>query len=123
MPTSQNLEQKRASYAWIKVQETKTSIEDYRKLVKGAPALVMSNGLMQTLAYYQSRNDGQGKKLVIHLAEWLKQQKNIGDGSFDSLMKALYGSNNDSSCSARYMEATREALELLRWLRQLADAV
>lgn len=43
-----NLEQQRAAYAWNCVQNCSS---DYVNLAKSAPALVMGNGLMQTLAF------------------------------------------------------------------------
>ncbi|MEF8731178.1 MAG: type III-B CRISPR module-associated protein Cmr5 [Candidatus Accumulibacter meliphilus] len=48
------LDQRRAQYAWERANRN-TRVDGYREMVKGAPALVMGNGLMATLAYYRSR--------------------------------------------------------------------
>lgn len=114
----QTLDQMRAEYAWKCAEEGK-SLSDYANLAKGAPALIMGNGLMQAMAYYQSKSDS-GRKLTQHVANWLFLQKtgNAAAGSFQAMMKALH------TCeAAQYMRATEESLEILRWIRQLADAV
>ena len=49
---STTLDQQRAAYAWISVQGCNS---DYVNLSKGAGALIMSNGLMATLAFYESK--------------------------------------------------------------------
>jgi CRISPR-associated protein Cmr5 len=117
-----NLEQARAEFAWNKIQALGYDLEEYRKLVKAAPALLMSNGLMQTLAYYQSRkdeNNDPAKKLVSHIREWLTKQDKVEPcNNFSELMKNLY----EFKDPRHYMQATEEALEILRWIRQLADA-
>ncbi len=52
------LDQIRAEYAWKCVQ----GVDDkYKNLAKGLPALVMSNGLMQTLAFLQGKANGQNE--------------------------------------------------------------
>jgi len=49
------LDQQRAQYAWERAKRNTTAVGGYREMVKGAPALIMGNGLMATLAYYRSR--------------------------------------------------------------------
>lgn len=113
------LEQERAAFAWKKVQGQSG---DYRTLVKSAPAMIMSNGLMQTLAFLKGKGKQHHGDLLSHLLEWLVQRKiialNIDNGAdFSASMENLYGSS-----SQRYQQATEEAMAILRWLRQLVDA-
>ena len=76
LPTT-SLDQQRAAYAWQCVQNLP---KDYDKLAKGAPALIMNNGLMQALAFYQDK--GKTKEGVMdryhalnaHLRCWLGRQ-------------------------------------------------
>jgi CRISPR type III-B/RAMP module-associated protein Cmr5 len=68
------LDQRRAQYAWERANRN-TRVDGYREMVKGAPALVMGNGLMATLAYYRSRtgSNERAAQLVLDdvLVGWL----------------------------------------------------
>ena len=122
---TQTLDQKRAALAW---QYACTGIaqhgKEYKNLAKGAPALIMSSGLMQTLAFY----NGKGKaaqQLLDDLIRGLSnrlagQDLKAGQGGmlFQKFMEMLLASG-----SRDYMRYTDEALELLKWIRQFVDAV
>jgi len=92
----------------------------YTNLAKAAPALIMQNGLLQTLAFYESKNEAQHQQLSQHLRRWINLRINgiDKDPGFRPLVDALLGSS-----SADYRLATQEALLLLRWLRQFAAAL
>lgn len=131
---SVNLDQQRAAYAWQQATEGVTrNSSGYVVLAKGAPALVMSNGLMQTLAFYQAKAGNDGNKphglLLGHICRWLVEQLGgaaLSDGTvfpnadadFQSVMKALFKADSDL-----YRRATRETLALLKWIRQFAGAI
>ena len=101
MPTT-SLDQQRAAYAWQCVQNVPN---DYDKLAKAAPALIMNNGLMQALAFYQDK--GKTKEgvmdryhaLNVHLMRWLGRQFGGNNfpaeqtASFDTVMPALIAVN------------------------------
>jgi CRISPR-associated protein Cmr5 len=116
MGIAKNLDQERAAFAWKAIGAKPD--ETYVKLAKGMPALVMGNGLMQTLAFLNSKDKGKGHgDLLRHVIEWLgKRFDNFGP-DFDGAIQWLYGSP-----PSEYLRATDEALEILRWIRQLADA-
>jgi CRISPR-associated protein Cmr5 len=120
MSSLQNLDQERANFAWEKVNKVKPHGKDYKNLSKGAPALVMTNGLMQTLAYYKSRGSEPADALLEHLQEWLLKKGilNAEGRDFDGVMRGL-----QACSSADYMRATDETLDILRWIRQFADAL
>lgn len=109
------LEQERAKYAWESVQGCS---KDYTNLAKAAPALIMNNGLMQALAFYESKDKGQHDTLVRHLCTWLETQRLVSGADFATTMQDLYGAN-----SPTYRRATEEALAILKWIRQFAAAV
>ncbi|MCK2127761.1 type III-B CRISPR module-associated protein Cmr5 [Thauera aromatica] len=115
------LEQRRAQFAWHCAQEgTQVAGDEYRNLAKAAPALIMNNGLMQTLAFYQDKGKPQHLALAAHLRRWLSV-KNGGpdrDIGFETGMRAML----DSS-PGQYRQATDEALLILRWIRQFAAAL
>ena len=112
-----NLDQQRAAYAWQCVQ---CCNGDYTNLAKAAPALIMTNGLMQTLAYYQEKGKNHHLALSKHLREWLKCRfkQQINDSDFSAIMQALFNTADASF----YRQTTEESLALLRWIRQFAAA-
>lgn len=111
-----DLGQQRAAHAWQSVQGC---TKDYTNLAKSAPALIMSNGLMPTLAFYEAKGKDHHKALLKHLVIWMKSRFSaIERPDFVSTMKFLHAAN-----SSDYRRATEETLELLRWIRQFAPAV
>jgi CRISPR-associated protein Cmr5 len=90
----------------------------YTNEAKGAPALVMSNGLMQALAFLESRGENASRQLCRHVCEWLHCVAGLGtEGRFKHVMGALH------RCDApAYMRATDESLEILKWIRHFASA-
>ena len=110
-----SLDQQRAAYAWKKVQGYDS---DYTKLAKGAPALIMNNGLMQTLAFYADKDKNHHRALNQHLIDWLAPyltDKEVSNLPFKAMMDALQNAD-----SQKYRKATEETLALLRWIRQFA---
>ena len=115
MPST--LDQRRAAYAWEKVQGCNN---DYCNLAKAAPALIMSNGLMQTLAYYQDKGKDHHKALSLHLRKWLKYRfySRFDGEDYQNIMQGLFNATD----AQFYRQATEETLALLRWIRQFAAA-
>ena len=118
-----SLEQKRAQAAWAMSQEgIAVAASDYTNLAKAAPALIMNNGLMQTLAFYEDKGKANHKALAGHLRRWIMVRVFEGDiakdPGFGLLMSRLLQAN-----SPTYRQATEEALLLLRWIRQFAAAL
>lgn len=114
------LDQQRADFAWKAIAEVSPKLikKEYTGLAKATPSILMSNGLMQTLAFLQAKNEEQHQKLLGHILGWLATRFSMGDSlSFEMAMKALHLSD-----SATYMQLTNETMALLRWIRQFADA-
>ena len=111
-----SLDQQRAAYAWKKVQGCNDA---YGKLAKGAPALIMNNGLMQTLAFYQDKDSQHHKALNQHIINWLwerRPRRDVGVApTFENMMTELQAAD-----SQQYRQETEETLALLRWIRQFA---
>ena len=115
------LEQKRAQFAWDFAKEgTALAGDEYRNLAKAAPALIMNNGLMQTLAFLNSKNERHHQELGGHLRRWLSVRTGGPDRDigFEPAMKAMLDFD-----PANYRQATDEALLILRWIRQFAAAL
>lgn len=105
------LDQRRAAFAWGCALEAQG---DYANLAKAAPALIMTNGLMATLAYYNSKGL---KQILNDICGWLSVE--LGwPKEFQSVMTQLH-----DATPREFRRATEEALGVLRWIRQFADAV
>lgn len=117
------LEQQRSQAAWAMAQEGVAAAEKkYVNLAKAAPALIMNNGLMQMLAFLESKGERHHSVLASQLRRWI-MQRNGGpdrDPGFKFLMDQMLRPDFDS---AQYRQATEEALLLLRWIRQFAAAI
>lgn len=112
----QTLEQRRAHHAWT-VSEAgfKAHDKDYVNDAKSAPALIMSSGLMQVLAYLESK-DERHKLLAAHLRDWLHRTHGLPTdfkASMDHLLR---------SGPREFQAMTAEALAWLKWLRRMAEA-
>lgn len=121
---SQTLDQQRAAFAW-ECASTGMQLhgKEYKVLAKGAPALIMNSGLMPTLAFYAGKGNTH-KLLLNHIAGWFstrfanRQEYRPAPTRFEEVMARLHGKPSEF-----YMEATDEALEILKWIRQFVDAV
>jgi CRISPR type III-B/RAMP module-associated protein Cmr5 len=115
-------ERDRAEGAWKIAKERSKEhwFKQYRNLVKGSASLVMSNGLISALAYYNTRSGATNatkeaaKKLAEDIASFALPGTSDAANALDKLVKLK---------SRHYMLATNEVLANLRWLRQLVDAV
>lgn len=116
-PAPVTLEQQRAQFAWDCAKEGTAVSDEYRNLAKAAPALIMNNGLMQTLAFYQDKGKPQHIALAGHLRRWIMKRPggNGQDPGFQPMMEVLLRAQPD-----QYRRATDEALLILRWIRQFA---
>ncbi len=127
-----DLDQKRAAFAWERVEQARSRLnnneyESYKNLAKAAPALVMNNGLMQTLAFFWSKGNEHERKGVDHhdllrddILAWLHgdQVAVPVPGAYKDAMSFLH----TEATSEQYRLATEETMHLLRWLRQFADS-
>lgn len=109
----QTLDQERAKFAWDCVKDVS---KEYANLAKGAPALVMGNGLMQALAFLHNKG-GPAAKLADHVQKWVSRRLGLQKPDFKSFISELVQGDSE-----RLLRATEEALELLRWIRQFASA-
>ena len=113
-------DQRRAKFAWERVSQRAmgfpTGFSKYANLAKGAPALILSNGLMQALAYIQTRKEQEKVALAEDLCLRLKEALGLTSSEFAYVMGAL-----QSMEAAEYMRATDEAMQVLRWIRQFVS--
>ena len=115
----QTKEQERAAKAWEYVTEVKGQRYEgqYGSWVKRLPALILTNGLGQTLAFLRAKGQGAGnapQTLYQHLSDWVLDEVGPGTGS---LLEWLLTQD-----SATYRRATTETLAFLNWLKRFAEA-
>lgn len=122
----QTLEQQRAAYALACVGRYRSSPSErtarYHTLVGSSPAMILQNGLGQTLAFWLA--DGPNKparELYDHLQGWLcgplaedRPERVYAGGD---LIEALMAGSREE-----YQRAQQTALALLVWLKRFADA-
>jgi len=120
--TTQTLDQERAAFAWEVAAKArrngKIKFNDYVNLAKSAPALIMGNGLMATLAFFQQKSE-EAKELNRALCAWLCGRMGFLGEGYAEVMEGLHSAPS----SAHYLHATEEALEILRWIRQFAPTL
>ncbi|AFN03916.1 hypothetical protein PFC_04845 [Pyrococcus furiosus COM1] len=140
------LEQRRGEYAYYVIKEVadlndKQLEEKYASLVKKAPVMILSNGLLQTLAFLLAKAETSPEKanqilsrvneypprfieklgndkdehllLYLHIVYWLRE--NV-DRNID--VKTLL-----SQDYSKVLWATKEAIALLNWMRRFAVAM
>ncbi|ABM61415.1 type III-B CRISPR module-associated protein Cmr5 [Halorhodospira halophila] len=120
MTTPMTLEQQRAADAW---QAAAACTDPYAKLAKGAPALIMNSGLMQTLAFLEDKGEDHHRALARQLRRWIVRQHpellstrgDSADPGYEAIMEALLHAEPRT-----FQAVTAEALAWLRWVRQIA---
>jgi len=108
----QTVEQERAAYALACIRQVKgtRAAGEYRREVMGLPAMVLVNGLGQTLAFLKAK-----KKLVA--SEPLSQGVRVRLGFQGDLLDEVTRMD-----VATYRLAQLEALAVLGWLKRFAEA-
>ena len=112
--TRETLEQQRARHAWERCAGYRRDAEV--KIAKGLPALIMNSGLMQILAFLESKGEAH-QRVSKHLREWLHEKELTTRKDFPGVMNDLF----DAS-PRQYQAIMIEAFAWLKWLRQLAPA-
>jgi CRISPR-associated protein Cmr5 len=108
------LDQQRAADAWRCAQGQR---KEYVNLAKGLPALIMSSGLLQVMAFLNEKGS-HCSELGDQLRAWVHKRFPEVPEDFKEFMKALMNAD-----SLKFQAITVESLAWLRWLRQLAAAI
>lgn len=120
VPRRQTVEQERAQFALGRVHDVKRHHQRiagrYRQEVMGLPAMILVNGLGQTLAFLKSKGAGSQNEHAVayrHLNDWvLPRLSRAGD-----LLEAITQMDVTT-----YRLAQAEALAMLGWLKRFAEA-
>ncbi len=104
------LNQERASFILKKIREVKENKEKFKTNARRLPSIIISNGLLPTLAFLKSKEERKPVYDVIN--EWLKQKRFCQNDVLEELL------NSDA---AKLRLATMEALELANWLKRFVE--
>ncbi|MBX3277949.1 MAG: type III-B CRISPR module-associated protein Cmr5 [Acidobacteria bacterium] len=87
-----------------------SSLDKYEGMAQKLPVLIRTAGLVQALAFVESRDEDEQKLLLDHLAEV------IGAGSRENLLQ-----RSRTAPLPEYIRLTREALAALHWYKRFAQ--
>lgn len=95
-------------------------LEKYSDRLKGAPAEVMDNGLLQALAFFHSKGspekDSPEKDIAMDVGSWLRRRKLVS-GPEASILNELAKMD-----STKYRLCSEEAIAWLNLAKRLAAA-
>ena len=116
------LEQGRAKFAYDSVNEiAQNSNGDLKKKYKSGakklPVLIKTNGLGQSLAFINKRDDGN-TALYSMIGKWLSRKQLIELGQSADLVDVVI-----NKPSNEYRQITTETLALLNWVRRFVDSL
>jgi len=117
MSRQHSLEQERAKLAWDRVLAAKEEsyAGKYGQLARSAPADIQTNGLGQTLAFWNAKGKAHHRALLDHVSQWVKGK--MGFSESDLLKWIINTADTDG-----YRRATAEAAAFLIWLKLFAEA-
>ncbi|HEY9786346.1 MAG TPA: type III-B CRISPR module-associated protein Cmr5 [Candidatus Obscuribacterales bacterium] len=124
MSLQQTTEQRRAARAWSNISAIKGQDYEgrYGAVAKKFPALVLTNGLGQALAFLRAKNKPQHRAFYKHVSSWVTAQTYGIEGD-DKLLERLIGAAPGyESSSDIYRRATTETLAFINWLKRFAEA-
>ena len=92
-------------------------LKKYADRLRGAPAEVMDNGLLQSLAFFRSKKDREYQEMASHLEEWLRSNNLVKAQGGELVLEALVALD-----PVQYRRCSEEALAWLNWAKRLALA-
>jgi CRISPR-associated protein Cmr5 len=121
-PRRQTVEQARAQFALGRVQDVKGKqarlAGRYRQEIMGLPAMILSNGLGQTLAFLKAKSEGgrtrnEHDAAYQHLSDWVRLQLKLPKDLLESITEMDVNT---------YRLAQAEALAVLGWLKRFVES-
>ena len=114
------VEQGRAAFAYeqVKYMAEQVGLRDkYATAAKKVPVLIKTNGLAQTLAFMQNRDEGYNE-LFEQIDAWLRQKHFIEADSRTDLVEWVIQQPSNA-----YRHLTTETLALMNWIRRFVDGL
>ncbi|HRQ45035.1 MAG TPA: type III-B CRISPR module-associated protein Cmr5 [Candidatus Goldiibacteriota bacterium] len=114
-------EQARASFALEMITECfRDKVDkDTANFIVGAPTMILTNGLGQSMAFLLSKKDKEKhKNLFLIIKKWLSKECAALNADADmDFLKQLAAAEQKT-----YVNAQNEALAMLQWLKRYARA-
>ncbi len=113
------LNQERAKFAMEKIWKVKKLKKSEKKkfatYAKRLPALIITNGLLPTLAFLASKDDSRA--VYETLVKWLQEKDYITENDLDKAIDEVAGMD-----ASKLRAITTEALAFADWLKRLSEA-
>jgi len=111
----QTLNQQRAEFALSEIKNIKNQPDNkkkqkYSRNARRLPSLIVSNGLVPTLAFLKSKEEM--KDVYETVNKWLKDRGYVQNDALEELIKTDF---------INLRLATMEALEFANWLKRMAE--
>lgn len=117
-----NQDQARALRAWNLIADSTDQVkgkdweDKYGSLVKNFPAMIVTNGLGQALAFLKAKKKPHHLALYQHVSGWVTKSI-YGGAESDQLLQKIIADS-----STNYRRATTETLAFVAWLKRFAEA-
>ena len=116
MAKIESLEQVRAKHAWEFIESIDKNFDKIASLTRRLPAMLLTSGLGQTVAFCLSKDEG--KTVIDNIAKHLSEVTGIeGITCGNDLLEKIKGSNHET-----YIIFSRETLKYVTWLKRLIEA-
>jgi len=114
----QSLEHERAKFAYNKIKniENHSEKDKYKSYVVNLGTLILTNGLLSTVAFYSKENKNIHKEII----EWLKERlvnENLIPDQID------FAKTISELPIERYILVTNASLSITLWLKRFAEAI
>jgi len=115
------VEQQRSGFAHRCVDEVMDLAKpaNYKSLVKKFPLMVLRNGLLQAVAFIESKGKEHHKKLLTHLETYLREHSPLQLDIDENISLSDFLSNLDANL---YRAITTDILAFAKWLSRYAEA-
>jgi CRISPR type III-B/RAMP module-associated protein Cmr5 len=109
----ENLDQKRARFAWECANNPANCNDEYKNSVKKLLPMIQANGLIGALSYFNAKG---GKSAIVynHIQQWLQNQRYV-TGQPQLIQQLL------DKDSMEIMDITREVVAVNGWLKRMVD--
>jgi len=124
MVNFRSLEQTRARLAWEFVhneiaKKSKNDQKEYRTAIRRLPAMILTSGLGQTVAFHLSKDEGKPHyEIIKNLSRALKGLRGITNiETPEKLIEKIMDADHET-----YILLSNEALKYATWLKRFAEA-
>ena len=112
------LGQQRAQFCLEQLENLACDRKDFKPFSAGLPAMILQNGFGQTLAFLQAKGKDKHKQGFLIIKSWLIERKIVGNALQDvDILRQI-----SSMDQKKYLQAQKETLAMLEWLKRYANA-